>query len=41
MINGNMAVQGELLAPGLSLEQITPDGVILDYKEFRFHQGVR
>jgi len=41
MINGKMAAQGELLAPGLSLEQIAPDGVILDYKGFRFHQGVR
>jgi general secretion pathway protein B len=41
MINGDMVEQGELLAPGLSLEQITPDGVILDYKGFRFKQGVR
>jgi general secretion pathway protein B len=41
MINGAMSGQGELLAPGLSLEQITPDGVILDYKGYRFHQGVR
>ncbi len=41
MINGNMARQGEPLADGLSLEQITPDGVILDYKGFRFHHGIR
>ena len=41
MINGDMVVQGEPLAAGLSLEQITPDGVILDYKGYRFHQGVR
>jgi general secretion pathway protein B len=41
MINGAMAKQGELLAPGLSLEQITPDGVVLGYKGYRFHQGVR
>lgn len=41
MINGDMVVQGEPLAAGLSLEQITPDGVILGYKEYRFHQGVR
>ena len=41
MINGDMAEQGEQLAPGLNLEQITPDGVILAYKGFRFHQGVR
>ena len=41
MINGDMVVQGELLAPGLILEQITPDGVILGFKGYRFHQGVR
>jgi len=41
MINGDMARQGEPLADGLSLEQITPDGVILDYKGFRFHHGIR
>ena len=41
MINGDMVEQGDLLSPGLNLEQITPDGVILDYKGFRFHQGVR
>jgi general secretion pathway protein B len=41
MINGSMVGQGQFVAPGLSLEQITPDGVILDYKGFRFHQGVR
>lgn len=41
MINGNMAKEGELLAAGISLEQITPDGVILGYKGLRFQQGVR
>lgn len=41
MINGNMAQEGDLLAAGISLEQITPDGVILGYKGFRFEQGVR
>lgn len=41
MINGNMAKEGELLAAGVSLEQITPDGVILGYKGLRFQQGVR
>jgi general secretion pathway protein B len=41
MINGSMVKQGEPLAPGLSLAQITPDGVILDYKGYRFQQGVR
>ncbi|MGA7179272.1 MAG: general secretion pathway protein GspB [Thiobacillaceae bacterium] len=41
MINGEMTEQGALVAPGLTLEQITPDGVILDYMGYRFHQGVR
>jgi general secretion pathway protein B len=41
MITGDMLVQGEALAPGLSLDEITPDGVILGYKGYRFHQGVR
>jgi general secretion pathway protein B len=41
MINGAMVGQGESLAPGLSLEEITPDGVILGYKGYRFHRGVR
>ena len=41
MINGAMAGQGEILAPGLSLDEITPDGVILGYKGYRFRRGVR
>ena len=41
MINDKLLRQGELLAPGLRLEQITADGVILDYKGYRFHHGVR
>jgi general secretion pathway protein B len=41
MINGNIVGQGEQLAPGLSVEQITPDGVILGYKGYRFQRGVR
>jgi len=41
MINGDMLGQGESLAPGLSLEEITPDGVILAYKGYRFHRGVQ
>jgi general secretion pathway protein B len=41
MINGEMAEQGELLAGGLSVDEITRDGVILGYKGFRFRQGVR
>lgn len=41
MINGNMTREGEALADGLRLQQITPDGVILAYKGYRFHHGVR
>lgn len=41
MINGNMAKEGQALADGLVLQQITPDGVILVYKGYRFQHGVR
>ncbi|MCU0811585.1 MAG: general secretion pathway protein GspB [Thiobacillaceae bacterium] len=41
MINGNMTQEGEALADGLGLQQITRDGVILVYKGYRFHHGVR
>lgn len=41
MINNQLLRQGDLVAPGLSLEQITPDGVLLGYQGYRFHRGVR
>jgi general secretion pathway protein B len=41
MINGEMVGQGEQLASGLSLEEITPDGVIFGYKGYRFRRAVR
>ena len=41
MINDKLLRQGEFLAPGLRLEQITPDGVVISYKKYRFHRGVR
>lgn len=41
MINGNMVKEGEALADGLRLQQITPDGVILVYKGYRFRHAVR
>lgn len=41
MINNTMLRQGEFLAPGLRLEQITLDGVIISYQGYRFHHGVR
>lgn len=40
-INGRMMREGESLAPGLRLEQITPDGLLLSYKGYRFHRGVQ
>jgi len=40
-VNSRMMKEGESLAPGLKLEQITPDGVILSYKGYRFKRGIR
>ena len=40
-INSRMLKEGESLAPGLRLEQITPDGVIFSYKGYRFQRGIR
>jgi general secretion pathway protein B len=39
-INSRMMKEGDSLAPGLKLEQITPDGVILSYKGYRFQRGI-
>ncbi len=41
MINNVMLRQGEVLQPGLGVEQITREGVILSYKGYRFRLGVR
>jgi hypothetical protein len=41
MINGDMAQEGEALGGGLSVEEITRDGVILGYKGYRFRQALR
>jgi len=41
MINNELLRQGEVLQPGLRVEQITRDGVILGYKGYRFRLGVR
>ena len=40
-INSRMLHEGELLMPGLRLEQITPDGMIFKYKGYRFQHGIR
>jgi general secretion pathway protein B len=38
-INGSMIREGEYLTAGLKLEEITPDGVIFSYQNYRFHVG--
>jgi len=40
-INERMLREGGYVAPGLRLEQITPDGMIFSYKGYRFSRGVR
>jgi general secretion pathway protein B len=41
MINNTVLRQNEYIAPGLRLEQITPDGVVISYQGYRFMRGVR
>lgn len=40
-INDRLLHEGDILAAGLSLQEITPDGMIFGYKEYRFRRGVR
>ena len=40
-INDRVLREGEYVAPGLMLEQITLDGMIMSYKGYRFRRGVR
>jgi len=40
-INSQTFHEGELVIPGLKLEQITSEGVILSYKGYRFQRGIR
>jgi general secretion pathway protein B len=40
-INSQMLQEGAYPAPGLKLEQITPDGMIFSYKGYRFRRGVQ
>lgn len=39
-INGRLLQEGDYLAEGLKLEQITPNGMIFSYKNFRFRRGL-
>ena len=41
MINDKFLHQGDSIAAGLRLEEITPDGVILGYKGYRIRRAVR
>jgi general secretion pathway protein B len=41
MINNELLRQGESIPPGLGVDQITPDGVVISYKGYRFKRGVR
>ena len=40
-INNRMLREGDYLVPGLKLEQITPEGMILSYKGYSFRRGVK
>ncbi|MDO8595171.1 MAG: general secretion pathway protein GspB, partial [Sulfuricaulis sp.] len=40
-INELMLREGGYVAPGLRLEQITPDGMIFSYRGYRFSRGVQ
>jgi general secretion pathway protein B len=39
-INNQTLQEGESVAPGIRLEQITPDGMTLSYKGYHFRRGV-
>ena len=40
IINGMFLEEGELLSSDLKLSEITPDGVIFEFKGYRFHRSV-
>jgi general secretion pathway protein B len=40
-IDDHMLHEGDSVAPGLRLEQITPDGMIFSYKGYRFRRSVK
>ena len=39
-INDRLLQEGDYLAPGLKLEEITPDGVVFSYKKYLFRHGL-
>jgi general secretion pathway protein B len=40
-INNRMLREGDSVAPGLKLEQITPEGMVFGYKGYSFRRGVK
>jgi len=40
-INSKLLREGDQLAPDLRLEQITPDGMIFTFRDYRFRRGVQ
>ncbi|MFH1603684.1 MAG: general secretion pathway protein GspB [Pseudomonadota bacterium] len=40
-INSKLLHEGDFAAPGLKLEQITPDGMIFSYRGYSFRRGVK
>lgn len=40
-INGRMLREGDILAPDLRLEQITPEGMIFTFRGYRFQRGAQ
>ena len=40
-IGSRILHEGDYLIPGLKLEEITPDGMILGYKGYRFRRGMK
>lgn len=40
-INSRMLREGDAVAPGLKLEQITPEGMVFGYKGYSFRRGVK
>ena len=40
-IGNRILREGDFLAPGLQMVEITPEGMVLDYKGYRFNRGVK
>jgi general secretion pathway protein B len=40
-IGNQILREGDFVAPGVKLVEITPEGMVLDYKGYRFHRGVK